>query len=180
MTLRYLGYQPRAGTKREHSRSRTLTRVAVLLVLISVLSVFLGGITLASVQDAQFERTVRSSTNELLTQPAYDRLERIEFDVVYGGPTLAFPGDVRPATVPAHEPRRVVITLGTPSERRYPRLADRLQLRLRTQTGHAVTVELRYVETDTAEAVPVTGSVGRLPTPAQNVLSLPGRTRSLP
>jgi len=164
VTLRYLGYQPRAGTKRAHSRSRTLTRVAVLLVLISLLSVFLGGITLASVQDAQFERTVRASTNELFTRPPYDQLDLIEFDVVYSGPTLAFPRDVRPATVPTHEPRRVVVTVGTPSERQYPELDDRLQSRLRAQTGHDVTVEIRYVETDTAEAVPATGLVGGRPT----------------
>jgi uncharacterized hydrophobic protein (TIGR00271 family) len=173
VTLRYLGYQPRTGTKRKHSRSRTLTRAAVLLALISVLSVFLGGITLASVQDAQFERTVRTSTNDLLTRPAYDQLALVEFNVVYGGPSFALPRDVRPAAVPAHEPRRVVVTVGTPSERRYPQFADRLRTRLRAETGHDVTVEIRYIETDIAGTAPEARSTVRLPTYAQNILDIP-------
>ncbi|MDS0259960.1 TIGR00341 family protein [Haloarcula sp. S1CR25-12] len=150
VTLRYLGYQPRDSAKREHSRSTTLKRAAVLLVLISVLSVFLGGITFASVQDAQFERSVRTATDETLTRPAYDGLELVEFTVDYAGPSLALPRAVLSEVVPVHRPRRVVVTVATPSDRPYPQLADRVQRRVRAETGHDVTVEVRYIETDTA------------------------------
>ncbi|WP_433629426.1 TIGR00341 family protein [Halomicrococcus sp. NG-SE-24] len=150
VTLRYIGYRPKNWFKLEHSRSTTTKRVVVLLVLIALLSVFLGGITLSSVQDAQFERNVRTITDETLDQPQYEGIERIEMDFFYVGTSLLLPQEVRPLDFPAHQPRRVVVTVGTPSDRSYPALAEQLRTRIRSTTGHDVSIQVRYVEIDEA------------------------------
>ena len=160
VTLRYLGYQPKNWLQREHSRSATVKRALVLLALIALLSVFLGGITLASVQDARFERSVRAATDDTLSRPAYDDIEHVDSTVVYTGSSLWFPRAVRPPGFPVHRPTRVVVTVGTPSDRTYPQLATTLQRSIQTRTRAAVTVELRYLETDVA-TTPALTATGR-------------------
>jgi uncharacterized hydrophobic protein (TIGR00341 family) len=152
VTLRYIGYRPKSWLKLERSRSTTTKRIVVLLVLIVLLSVFLGGITLSTVQDARFERSVRRSTTELLDQPRYEGAERIEMSFSYEGTSLLLPRELRTPAVPAHRPNRVVVTVGTPSERPYPGLAERLRTRIRRETGRAIAVQVRYVEIDEAGA----------------------------
>ena len=161
VTLRYLGYQPKNWLQREHSRSATAKRVVVLVALIAVLSVFLGGITLASVQDAQFERSVRRTTDETLRQPAYDDLSLAELEVRYGGTSLALPRELRAVPFPAHRPREVVITVGRPSDRTYPGLARGVRTRLRGRTNHDVAVEVRYVEIDRSVPASPVGATRR-------------------
>jgi len=148
VALRYVGYRPKGWLRVEHSRTATTKRVVVLLVAILLLSVFLGGITLASVQDARFERSVRAVTDETLSEPRYDDLERIRVDVAYRGASLVLPRELWPAGYTGHRPRQVVVTVGTPSGRSSPELADRLHTRLERATGRDVPVQVRYVETD--------------------------------
>ncbi|WP_458207969.1 TIGR00341 family protein [Haladaptatus sp. NG-SE-30] len=152
VTLRYIGYRPKNWLKLERSRSATTKRVVVLLVLIALLSVFLGGITLSSVQDARFERTVRNNTDQILDQPRYEGNERIEINFFYEGTSLLLPQEIRPSNFPAHRPSSVVVTVGTPSDRTYPALAERLRTRIRETTGYDISVEVRYVEIDESRA----------------------------
>jgi uncharacterized hydrophobic protein (TIGR00341 family) len=147
LTLQYMGYRPKNWLKLEQSRSATLKRVGLLLVAIAVLSVFLGGVTYSSVQDARFTRDVRQSTDSVLSRPQYVGAERLDVEVRYGSP-LPLPRDVGGQEVPFHRPRRVTVTVGVPGDRQYADLAEALRTRIRERTGHDVTVQVQYVGLD--------------------------------
>ena len=149
ITLRYMGYRPRDWLKRRHSRGEMLKRTSVLFVVIVLLSVFLGGVTYSSVQDAQYKHTVRETTDSLLERPRYAGGERLETVVRYG-PSLSLPRKYRDPTLPFHQPREVIITVGRPTDRTYPGLAERIRTRLYRRTGRNVSVQIRYVDIDRA------------------------------
>ena len=149
LTLQYMGYRPKNWLKLEQSRSATVKRVASLFVAITVLSLFLGGVTYSSIQDAQFTRDVRQSTDSVLSRPQYAGAERLDVEVRYGSP-LPLPRDIGGQELPFHRPRRVAVTVGVPGDRQYADLAQTLRTRIRERTGHDVTVQVQYVGLDEA------------------------------
>ncbi|ODR80506.1 TIGR00341 family protein [Haladaptatus sp. W1] len=149
LTLRYMGYRPKEWLKLQRSNWETAKRVSLLILVIVLLSAFLGGVTYSSIQDAQFERSVRTTTDALLELPQYSGGERLEVDVRYG-PSVPLPRKYRDPAVPFHRPREVIVTVGKPTNERYPGLAERLRARLYRRTGRDVSVQIRYVSIDEA------------------------------
>jgi len=161
VTLWLMGYRPKSWLKLERSRSVTAQRVAVLVALTLLLSFFLGGVTYSSVQSAQFQRSVRTNTDQLLALPQYDGVQRIAISVRYQGTSLLFPRGLPVPNFPSHRPRQVVVTVGVPTDRTTPRLASRLHARIRESTGHDVAVQVRYVRTESVGRTVSDASTGR-------------------
>ena len=149
ITLRYMGYQPKGWFKLERSRTETAKRIGVLLVGIAVLSVFLGGVTLSTVQDSQFENEATAAVDDLLggASAPYADADVIDVQVDYRSAAI-IGDDTLASSLPFHEPERVVVTIGVPRGEHYPDLAGRVRERIRERTGSTVTVHVRYVEVD--------------------------------
>ncbi len=151
LTLRYLGYQPKNWFQLERSRTETAKRIGVLLVAIAMLSVFLGGVTLSTVQDSQFENQATAAIDDLVGDPSdpYADANVIDVQVHYRSASMlgqrAFAN-----SLPFHEPERVVVTVGVPRDERHPDLAGRIRDSIRERTGDQVAVDVRYVEVDRA------------------------------
>ncbi|MFB6137270.1 MAG: TIGR00341 family protein [Halobacteriaceae archaeon] len=136
VVLWYRGYRPESWFHLEEARSSTVKRVAVLAVAIALLSVFLGGVTLASADHAAFEQRVASVARDVVgDEPG---LSVLSTEVRYGGGTLHVFG----------EPTRVVVTVGRSPGTDTAALAARIRERL----GRDVAVHVRYVEVEVAGA----------------------------
>ncbi|WP_435180378.1 TIGR00341 family protein [Halorussus sp. AFM4] len=134
--LWYLDYGPKNIFEHDQTRSALLKRAGILVVAIGLLSVFLGGVTFATVQEAQFQNQVRQEADAVLGDGAYDRARL--FDMEFRGS----------GTIPFDQTQRVVVTVGRPPDTSYPDLAETLSRRINRNTGHDVTVQVRYVEYD--------------------------------
>jgi uncharacterized hydrophobic protein (TIGR00341 family) len=134
--LWYQGYRPENWFREEEARAATLKRAAVLLAGILVLSAFLGGVTLASVQNAGFEQTVREESAAALD--GNGALSVLDVRVEYAGPA------------PFRSPDRVIVTVGHPVGTTREGLAADLGRRIRAATDRDVTVEVRYVAVEAA------------------------------
>jgi len=130
-TLWYMGYQPRNLFQLDTARSATVTRVAVLIVAIGVLSVFLGGVTYDSFQNADTEQAMRDEMSSVLVTQA--DAELLDAEVVFGG-NIIF-----------RRVEGVVVTIGVSPDRAHPDLADRLERRLEAVVDHDISVEVRYI-----------------------------------
>ncbi len=139
VTLWYMGYRPEHWFEADVARTKTVKRVSVLLALVCVLSVFLGAITYNSYQDAAFENAAETEVEAALETEAYDELELITTTVEYDDEQLAF-----------RQTDRVIVTLGRPADGTYPGLAAELETRLEDHTDGDVTVQLRFIDTESA------------------------------
>jgi uncharacterized membrane protein len=138
-TLWYGGYRPKLWFRRDAAKSATLKGIAVLVVVIAVLSVFLGGVTYSTLQSSTFETQVDTAATDLTTG-RYDTLSLIDVRVTEVRRNYVF-----------GEPTRVVVTVGRPDGTTPPDgFADALRARIVDRTGERVAVEVRYVPTDTA------------------------------
>jgi uncharacterized hydrophobic protein (TIGR00341 family) len=135
----YKGYRPEHWFRLEDAKSATLKRVVVLVAAIVILSVFLGGTTFASFQQANFEQDVDDVVNEL-TGPGgeYERLELIDLQVEYD------------QDLPFREAERVVVTAGRPGNGEYPELASAIHEGIEDRTGQAIDVQVRLVDVSSA------------------------------
>jgi len=157
--LWYRGYRPSQWFRLSEARSATLKRIATLVAAIAVLSVFLGGVTLASFQSSAFEEQVRDEADGVVSEAPYEDLRVLGVEVEYGD------------RVPFRSVERVVVTVGRPTDQAYPDVADRLHDRIESATGRDVLVEVRLESVaraggSAALAQPSKGSSGSYPTAA--------------
>ncbi|MFC7155671.1 TIGR00341 family protein [Halomarina halobia] len=142
VVLWYSGYRPEQFFRREEARSATAKRVAALLFAIAVLSVFLGGVTYDSYQTAKTKEAINAQVDAAVAEtdsPVVLLETSIETD--RGGLFL-------------DEPTEVVVTVGAPPGERPDDLAERIDRRIRRQTGTDLAVEVRYVEVTRASIKP--------------------------
>ncbi|WP_132058075.1 TIGR00341 family protein [Halorussus amylolyticus] len=135
--LWYMDYRPKNWFKQDETRSVLLKRVGALLVGIAVLSVFLGGVTVSTMQSASFQEDTQQEIRGVLAETPEATLLDVAFETA--------------GTPPFVESERVVVTVGRPSGREYPGLADRISARINDGERGPVEVEVRYVDIDTAE-----------------------------
>ncbi|NHN61120.1 MULTISPECIES: TIGR00341 family protein [Halorussus] len=134
--LWYLDYGPKNLFEHDQTRSALFKRAGVLVAAIGLLSLFLGGVTFATIQEAQFQNQVRQEAGDVLDGGAYD--EARLFDMEFRGS----------GSLPFDQSQRVVVTVGRPPDTAYPDLAETLTRRINRNSGHRVAVQVRYVEYD--------------------------------
>jgi uncharacterized hydrophobic protein (TIGR00341 family) len=133
LVLRQAGYRPTNWFQFDEARGATIRRVVVLVAAIVMLSVFLGGATLDSVQAATTEEQIRAAAAETVGEGASVIAVDIE----------------RTSGVLLREPKSVVVTVGVP-DAQYPRRAKRLDGRIEGLVGQPVDTEIHYVVVDRA------------------------------
>lgn len=138
-TLWYMGYRPESWRRVRDVESRTVKRLGVLAAAILVLSVFLGGVTYTSYQEAQFEDRVNGEVATLVEAEENGELQVLDVQVQYD------------TDLPFRSPERVVVTIGRTEPDQPPDFADRLQRRLAATTGERVSVQVRIVQLQVAE-----------------------------
>jgi uncharacterized hydrophobic protein (TIGR00341 family) len=141
LVLWYLGYRPEYFFRHEEARAATIKRVSVLLALIAVLSLFLGGVTLDTVQNAQTEDEIRASVGAVFEDGAYPQLTLLDL-TVETGPRETFV---------LSEVDRVVVTVGVPPGASTDGLAGTLNVAVENAVGDSVPVEVRYVSIETVD-----------------------------
>jgi uncharacterized hydrophobic protein (TIGR00341 family) len=137
--LWYDGYRPQVWFRRDAAKSATLKGIAVLVVVIALLSVFLGAVTYSTFQTSSFETAADAAATA--TADRYDSLSVIDVAVTYGGNGPAF-----------QTPSRVVVTVGHPPGGAPPEgLPDALKASIAERTERDVAVEVRYTSVATAD-----------------------------
>ncbi|WP_135829637.1 TIGR00341 family protein [Halorussus halobius] len=136
VVLWYLGYKPKNWFQANETRSTTFKRAAVLVAAIAVLSVFLGGVTYATIQNSEFQNRAQGEVEAVLDQPGTPEL----LDVSFQGS----------GTLPFERSQEVVVTVGRAPDEEYPGLAERLSQRINRDTADRVDVQVRFVEIDSA------------------------------
>ncbi|WP_049982830.1 TIGR00341 family protein [Halorubrum sp. BV1] len=132
VVLWYEGYRPQRWFREDDARAAFVTRVAVLVAAIAVLSVFLGGVTYESYVASTTEADIRSATGDELA--ALDSgLELLELDVERGG------------MLPPLDTERVTVTVGTPPGGTVDGVAAALDDRIEATIDGEVRVEVRFV-----------------------------------
>ncbi|WP_115862559.1 TIGR00341 family protein [Halorussus litoreus] len=137
--LWYLGYQPKSWFQLNETRSTLIKRAGVLLLAIAVLSVFLGGVTYTTVQNATFQNQAEQDVKSLLGTGEYENA--VLFDMAFE----------QRGTLPFDQSDRVVVTVGRPPGAEYSGLADRVSERVNRNADGAVSVQVRFVEYETVE-----------------------------
>jgi uncharacterized hydrophobic protein (TIGR00341 family) len=132
VVLWYEGYRPDSWFREAEARSAVLTRVAVLLAAIAVLSVFLGGVTYDSYTAATTEQDIRNAVETEL-ELAESELELLELEIH------------RTGRIPPLRTERVVITVGSEPGSTVSGLADRLDARIEPIVDGPVDVEVRIL-----------------------------------
>jgi len=135
--LWYLDYGPKSWFELNQIRSVMVKRAGVLVVGIAVLSLFLGGVTYTTIQNATFQNQVQEDVDAVLDERPYENVEA--FDVAFE----------QGRALPFDQTQMVVITVGRPPGEEYPALADRLERRIHQSTDQDVVVQVRFVEYDT-------------------------------
>ncbi|MFB6173328.1 MAG: DUF389 domain-containing protein, partial [Halobacteriales archaeon] len=131
--LWYQGYRPRFWFREEQARSQTVTRIAILTVVILVLSVPLATATYSSFRTATVEQEVRGEVEAVL-DGEYGALELLDLQIrTEGIPVL-------------REPEGVVVTIGHPPGESYPGLAEAIAARV----DSGLAVEVRFVALERA------------------------------
>ncbi|MFC4448810.1 TIGR00341 family protein [Halorussus aquaticus] len=136
LVLWYLGYQPRSWFELSETRTTLFKRIGVLVVAIALLSVFLGGVTYATIENATFQNEAQNEIDTALSQEGTPKLLNVDFE-----------GNRAP---PFGQSKQVIVTVGRAPGEEYPRLAERLKQRIRRSTGRTVSVQVRFVEIDAA------------------------------
>ncbi|MFB6165771.1 MAG: TIGR00341 family protein [Haloarculaceae archaeon] len=137
IVLWYSGYRPSRWFRLDATRTATLKRVAGLAVAIAVLSVFLGGVTLASYQDATTGDAIRQDVQAVVADTP-------------GGVTLLDTRVVNTDDVIMPEPSRVIVTVGVPPGENVSGLAARIDDRVDSRAGRDIETQVRYVTTEQA------------------------------
>jgi len=160
-TFWYGGYRPDNWFALDQARSALAQQSAVLVVAILVLSVALGGVTYGTFQQATLEQSVRQDVETAVGDDGTVQSIQIQSE---GGLLLS------PITT---SPDRVIVTVGVPDGERPPDLAERIRAKL-SENGHgSPTVEVHFVDVQTAGAEDDarsdgTAAVGGPSTPGQH------------
>ncbi|WP_049971796.1 TIGR00341 family protein [Haladaptatus cibarius] len=150
-TLQYMGYQPRSWFRLERSREETIRRIGFLVFSLAVLSIFLGGVTYSTYQDAQFEEGADTAVTEVFSASQLQQAERLDMQVQYQQ-RFSMGENTYTSELPFREPSRVIVMVGRPQGERYPNLTTRLQNRIERETGREVAVQVRYIEIEETSA----------------------------
>ncbi|MFC7081552.1 TIGR00341 family protein [Halorussus caseinilyticus] len=132
----YLDYGPKNWFELNQTRSVLFKRVGVLVVAIALLSLFLGGVTYTTIQNATFQNQAQQEVNRVLDQSQYEEATLLNVEFEQSG------------TLPFDQSQRVVVTVGRPPGEEYPDLAEQLSRRVNRNTGHDIVVQVRYVEVE--------------------------------
>ncbi len=130
--LWYEGYRPERWFREDDARSALITRAAILVAAIALLSVFLGGVTYDSYVATTTEEDVRSAIGDELAAADGD-LDLIELQIE------------RTGNLPPRSTERVVVTIGAPPGATIESIAGRLDARIEAATGESVIVEVRLM-----------------------------------
>lgn len=132
LVLWYQGYRPESWFRQPEVRVATIKRAGVLAVTIAVLSLFLGGVTVASYQGAVAEEEIRTEIEGIVA----DHEELVLLD-------LAVETDDHPLR---SDVTGVEVTIGKPAAEPIPELAEMIADRIAAIDKGPVDVEVRYVE----------------------------------
>jgi uncharacterized hydrophobic protein (TIGR00341 family) len=138
--LWYLDYGPKSWFELNHTRSVMVKRAGILVVAIAFLSLFLGGVTYTTIQNATFQNQVQEEVDAVLGEQSYEKAK--VFDIAFE----------QARALPFDQTQMVVVTVGRPPGEEYPGLADRLERRISQNTDHEVVVQVRFVEYDTVDS----------------------------
>jgi uncharacterized hydrophobic protein (TIGR00341 family) len=130
VVLWYSGYRPDDWFRTDDARAATIQRIGALVAVLVVLSAFLVGVTLVSVQAAADEEAIHDEVDAVVNET--------------GGATLLEVEVVREENPLTRRPAGVVVTVGHPPGAEPPTLVDRIAARL-ASAGHDVWVEVRFV-----------------------------------
>jgi uncharacterized hydrophobic protein (TIGR00341 family) len=133
-TLWYFGYRPERLFQAGEARSATLKRIGALVVAIALLSVFLGGVTYDSFQNAEAEEAINEDVEGLVA--ATPGVTHLNTEVTFSEGVLFRRVD------------RVVVTVGVEFGTDPPELAEPLDGAVENAVGHPVDVQVRYVTID--------------------------------
>ncbi len=145
--LWYRGYRPENWLRQDEVRSATFKRIAALAVAITILSVFLGGVTYTSHQTEAYERDIEGTVHSVVESPPHEGFSVLDVRIEYD------------SQLPFREPERVVVTVGRPVGETSPELAttlfDRLESDLSAPPGVSrsdppLDVQVRYVDVQAA------------------------------
>jgi uncharacterized hydrophobic protein (TIGR00271 family) len=138
--LWYNGYRPERWFRFDEARSAMLKRVAVLLAAIAVLSVFLGGVTYTTYQNAVTEEDIRTDIETVVGSEEYESVTLLSTDVEFSDGVVM------------RQPEAVIVTVGVPPDidQRASGIANRIDERIERTTGYDVDVQVRYVTTERA------------------------------
>ena len=140
IVLWYAGYRPEAWFRVSDVRSAVVKRTAVLVVVIVVLSLFLGAVTYDTYTASTDEAAIETAVENVLSEPRYDEMNAAEITVTRTDP-LVF-----------SEVDHVTVRLSVPEDQPLPPAAEPIQTAIERQLGYEVGVELRYIQTETATA----------------------------
>jgi uncharacterized hydrophobic protein (TIGR00341 family) len=138
VVLWYLGYRPKNWFDRNETRAALFKRIGVLVVAIALLSLFLGGVTYSSIQNATFQNQAQDEVQSVLGEEGtpYENAHLFGMEFREGG------------RLPFSQSGQVVVTVGRPPGEEYPDLANVLSGRINANTGNEIDVQVRYVEYD--------------------------------
>ena len=127
------GYRPHQWFQLDEARSAVLKRVAILAVAIAVLSIFLGGVTYNSFQNAATEQDIRDGVEGTITES--ERVTLLDTQVEFTDGILL------------SRPDHVVVTVGVPPENGESTggLSRRIDTAADGAAGRDVETQVRYV-----------------------------------
>lgn len=129
--LWYTGYRPEHWFQLNEARTATIKRFVTLLVAVSVLTVFLGGVTYDSYDRATTERQIKTEANAVVEETE--------------GVTLLSVDVIQTEGAIFQQIKAVVIVVGIDPGQSAPSLADRFDSRVDQAIGADVPVQVRYV-----------------------------------
>ena len=137
-TLALLGYRPEPGWWRLSSlppRRRVVAVGSTLVVVALVVAVAAG-----SVQQLAYERTVNREVEAALAAPEHEGVEPVAVRIEYGG------------VGPFAAPETVTVTTSRTTDGEPPPIAGEIARRIRAATGDDVSVRVRFLEFQRADA----------------------------
>ncbi len=138
ITFWYKGYRPEQWFELDKARTLTLKRIGILLLVILVLSAYLGSVTLASIHTSAVEESARHETRSLFSSGTYQKFVLLDISVEQERGLI-------------QNPQRVIIEVGHPPGHPTPSLAATLERRIETETNRDIIVEVHFVEIETAD-----------------------------
>ncbi|WP_276260028.1 TIGR00341 family protein [Haloglomus litoreum] len=139
IVLYYAGYAPEGFLQAKGARMATIKRVGALLVAIALLSVFLGGVTYDSYQQARTEDAIQTAIDDALVEE-YPGVERLDVGIDTSQRYLIF-----------DRPTGVSVTVGVPPGTDTAGLVTTLDATIDAAVGHDVRLEVRFVTVEHAE-----------------------------
>lgn len=138
ITFWYKGYRPEQWFELDKARTHTLKRIGILLIVILVLSAYLGSVTLASIHTSAVEESARHETHSLISSGSYQQFVLLDTTVEQERGLI-------------QNPERVIIEVGHPPGHPTTSLAATLERRIETETNRDIIVEIHFVEVETAD-----------------------------